>query len=172
MLMPLLSHWLPHHATEPITSVSDRRRGIEIMRTVTALSAAFGVVFCAAGCTAFQSPAVGDWQGTMSASPGAGGLGALAIGFAAAATGNTPANLTLKNDGTGYLKLPTAPERPMTWKMDGDRVLLFVRRDAASTPASGNNASDTALVGKLSEEKKTLTFDLGPVQFAMTKQPK
>ena len=148
------------------------------MRTVTVLSSTFLAVVCLAGCAVFQGPAVGDWSGPVSASPSAGGLGALAAGFATAAIGNTPATLTLKSDGTGYLKLPTAPERPVTWKADGDRVLLFVRKEGDADKGgailtSGRSPSpEDALIGRLSEDKKTLTFDLGPVQVAMTKPSK
>jgi hypothetical protein len=92
-------------------------------------------------------------------------MGAMLAGAAAMAMGNSPATLTLKNDGTGYLKIPNAPERAITWKMDGERIVLSGMQD-------NKTGSDSSIVGRLSEDKKTLTFDLGPVKFDMKKQEK
>ncbi|RYG86956.1 MAG: hypothetical protein EON58_21155 [Alphaproteobacteria bacterium] len=152
--------------------------------SLSALSCALIVT----GCSLIQSPVVGDWSGNMTASPQSGGIGAMIGGFATAMVGNAPAELTLKADGTGYLKIPSAPEQIITWKMDGERVLLTLpdsNNNHEATPGSSGvisgssrtsspspNASEGPIIGKLSEDKKTLTFDLGPIQFAMTKQAK
>jgi len=123
-----------------------------------------------AGCALVPSPAVGDWSGKMTASPQGGMVGALATGMTAMMGGDPSAKLTLKSDGTGYLKVMAAPESTITWKADGDRILLSGMSDPATKTASP--APDEPIIGRLSDDKKTLTFDLGPVQFSLAKATK
>ncbi len=121
------------------------------------LFAALAAVVLLAGCALMPPPAVGEWSGDMTAAPQGGAMGALAAGMIGAA-GGTNAELTLKADGTGYVKAMSAPERPITWKMDGDRVLI--------------SGSSQEIIARLSDDKKTLNVDMGMVQFALTKKAK
>jgi hypothetical protein len=115
-----------------------------------------------------QSPAVGEWSGKMAASPQSGVLGALATGMSTAMGGEPTATLTLKNDGTGYMKVMSAPEQAITWKVDGERVLLYGMSEPPKN--SAQPASTEPIIGKLSEDKRSLMFDLGPVQFNLAKK--
>ena len=126
--------------------------------------------FLLVGCSLMQSPAVGDWSGKMTAAPQSGVMGALATGMTAVMGGDPTANLTLKSDGTGYMKVMTAPEQAITWKADGERILLY----GMSAPAKNNTApaSQEPIIGKLSDDKKSMMFDLGPVQFNLAKKAK
>ncbi|MBC8142387.1 MAG: hypothetical protein H7Y38_13205 [Armatimonadetes bacterium] len=128
------------------------------------LFAALAATVMLAGCSLMPSPAVGEWSGAMTAAPQGGAMGALAAGMLGAA-GGANAELTLKSDGTGYIKAMSAPERPITWKMDGDRVLI------AGTEGF-QNGSKEGIVARLSEDKKTMNVDMGVVQFALTKKEK
>lgn len=132
------------------------------------LVATVSCTFLLVGCSLMQSPAVGEWSGKMAASPQSGVMGALATGMSTAMGGDPTANLTLKSDGTGYLKVMSAPEQAITWKVDGERVLLY----GMSAPSKNTSqpASSEPIIGKLSEDKKSLMFDLGPVQFNLAKK--
>lgn len=100
-------------------------------------------------------------------------MGAMISGIATATIGDAPATLDLKSNGTGYLKIPSGPEQQITWKTDGDKVLLYgMSSKEQNNNASPSSSSDDPIIGNLSEDKKTLTFDLGPVQFALTKKDK
>ncbi len=140
------------------------------MMRFSAVLAAASCTFLLAGCSLMQSPAVGDWSGKMTAAPQSGVIGALATGMTAAMGGDPTANLTLKSDGTGYLKVMSAPEQVITWKADGERILLY----GMGEPPKGNAspAPEEPIIGKLSEDKKSLMFDLGPVQFNLARKAK
>ncbi len=141
-----------------------------MMLRYSALLASVSCALLLTGCSLMQSPAVGEWSGKMTAAPQSGVMGALATGMTSAMGGDPSATLTLKSDGTGYLKVMTAPERPITWKADGERILLTGMSQDKNQSAS--SSSSEPIVGKLSEDKKTMTFDLGPVQFSLNKTAK
>lgn len=140
------------------------------MLRFSALVAIASCAFTLVGCSLMQSPAVGEWSGKMTASPQSGMIGAFATGMTAAMGGDPVANLTLKSDGTGYLKVMATPEQAITWKVDGERILLY----GMNEPSKGNSstASSEPIIGMMSEDKKALLFDLGPVQFNLAKKAK
>ena len=140
------------------------------MIRLSALIATASCAFLLVGCSLMQSPAVGEWSGKMSASPQSGMIGAFATGMTTMMAGEPSASLTLKSDGTGYMKVITAPEQAISWKTDGDRILLYGMGETSKGNASP--APEEPIIGKLSEDKKSLTFDLGPVQFDLTKKVK
>ncbi|MBC8134541.1 MAG: hypothetical protein H8F28_01470 [Fibrella sp.] len=140
------------------------------MMRLSALVATASCAFLLVGCSLMQSPAVGDWSGKMSAAPQSGMIGAFATGMTTMMAGEPSASLTLKSDGTGYMKVMTAPEQAITWKADGDRILLYGMGETPKGNASP--APDEPIIGKLSEDKKSLMFDLGPVRFNLAKKAK
>ena len=143
------------------------------MKRIVAVVALVSCTVLVAGCSLLQSPAVGDWSGTMTAAPQGGVMGAIASGFVTATVGNT-ASLSLRADGTGYVKMMSAPEQQITWKADGDRVLIRGIRSGAdgvttASPAPSVSEND-AVIARLSADKKTLTVDAGPVVFTLARQ--
>ncbi len=113
---------------------------------------------------------VGTWSGTVQASQKSGGgiLGDLAAALGQAALGGQ-ATLTLKLGGTGYLKIGSMPERAITWKADGDKVILS-GASASGTETDKSTGVSGELVGTLSSDGQTLTLDLGPVSVALAKK--
>lgn len=130
-----------------------------------AFAAALVCPFVVTGCALMPSPAVGEWTGTMTANPQGGAIAQMGAGMLGA-MGSATADLTLKADGTGYARAMGAPERPITWKMDGDRVLIF-----GANAGKNANPSD-AMVARLSEDKRTLLLDMGPIQVNLQKKTK
>jgi hypothetical protein len=110
----------------------------------------------AAGC-ARQSPAVGEWKGQVS---GGGPLGAIA-----AQTGMGSASMSLKPDGTGFVKAGPTPERPVKWtEKDGKVVFSFADPNQKGAPENGD------LVGTLADDGRTMSVDLGPLKVTFEKQ--
>ncbi|MBC7805208.1 MAG: hypothetical protein H7145_03560 [Akkermansiaceae bacterium] len=138
------------------------------MMRFSALIAIASCTFTVVGCSLVRSPAVGEWSGKMTAAPQSGMIGAFATGMTAAMGGDPSASLTLKSDGTGYMKVMTAPEQAITWKADGERILLYGMEKPSKAEASP--APEEPIIGKFSEDKKSLVFDLGPVQFNLAKK--
>jgi len=133
-----------------------------------AISASISCAVLLAGCSLAPSPAVGEWSGKMMAPP-QGSMNQLAL-LAIGIMGDNPsARLSLKGDGTGYLKIPNAPERPVSWRMDGDRIILGGADAIAATTTASSHGQ---VVGRLSDDKKTITLDLGLVQFSLAKAAK
>lgn len=127
--------------------------------------AALAAITLLAGCALAPPPAVGEWTGTLTAAPQGGAMSGLATGMLTMAGGGN-VDLTLKADGTGYVKAMSAPERPITWKADGDRVLIYGASGAtAAAPGEG-------IVARLSGDKKTLALDFGPVKSDLHKKNK
>jgi hypothetical protein len=117
----------------------------------------------AEGC-ARQSPAVGTWKGR----PVAGGLLGQALGRS-----NLEATVTLNADGTGFAKLPPAPEQPVTWAEKDGKVTLTVGGAGSAPPNATQNpaapGSGGTVVGTLAEDGRTMRVDLGPVQLELEK---
>lgn len=103
-----------------------------------------------AGC-ARVSPAVGTWTGSV---------------------GPQTATVTLSPDGKGFLKLPVLPEQPVNWTEENNKVTLTIGAAAAGTTQGGRSGSGaaSALVGTLSDDKRAMTIDLGPIEIALKKQ--
>lgn len=65
-------------------------------------------------------------------------------------------NLTLNADGTGFLKVAKHKEEPISWKQEGQKVLLT--KDA-----------DTSYVGTMAEDGRSMTIDMGEVKVELTR---
>src|SRR4028119_2378003 len=77
-----------------------------------------------AGCSR-TSPAAGTWSGTVQVSQPKNSTGPLgAAGFLLGMSLNGPCRLTLKPDGTGFFKMSIAPERPVLWTQEDNKVIL------------------------------------------------
>lgn len=108
-----------------------------------------------AGC-ARVSPAVGTWTGTADAGP-------LPV--------NQTATVTLSPDGRGFVKLAIIPEQPVNWTEENNKVILTIGGAAAGTTQGGRSGSGaaSALVGTLSDDKKTMNIDLGMAKLTLKK---
>ncbi len=131
---------------------------------VAGMTAALTVgLLVAEGC-ARQSPAVGTWTGR----PVAGGLLGQALGRA-----NLEATVTLNADGTGFVKLPPAPEQPATWTEKDGKVTLTVGGTGGASPQAAPDpaapGSGGTVVGTLAGDGRTMRVDLGPVQLELEK---
>ena len=86
-----------------------------------------------------------------------------------------PSTLSLKGDGTGFLKIAATPERPIAWTQEGNKVILRSREEDRPKPdpakERNEDSDDGPIVGTLSEDGKTLTLDLGLFTVALTQQP-
>lgn len=120
------------------------------------------------GCSQ-TSPLVGTWSGTpsvaQSSNPMAGMAGAM-LGMSM----NGQCTLTLKADGTGFLKVPIAPERAIAWSEEDGKVILRPR-DEDKAPTSQSTPASGSTVGTLSADKQQLDLDLGILKIAFKKQP-
>ncbi len=85
--------------------------------------------------------------------------------------GKGECTLTLKADGTGFLKVPIAPERAIAWSEEDGKVIFRPRDEdkAVSNAASAPGMGST--VGTLSADKQQLDLDLGILKIAFKKQP-
>ncbi|HLJ56710.1 MAG TPA: hypothetical protein VKT77_16850 [Chthonomonadaceae bacterium] len=117
------------------------------------------------------SPLVGTWTGKSKAEETQG-----LAGLAMAVAGDQlvgPCSLTLNANGNGYLKVAKTPEAAVTWRQDGNKIVLTGA--TASTVAGGARAkpsaskSDTA-VATLGSDGRTMTIDMGQVTVSLTKQ--
>ena len=123
------------------------------------------------GC-ARTSPAVGSWLGEVKIEPpknaGMMGMATMMLGQSI----NGPCQLTLKPDGTGFMKISIAPEAPILWSEEDGKVIIRKRFDTEKTPdkKSEEKSDNGTLVGTMSEEKQALTLDLGITKVEMNKQ--
>ena len=120
----------------------------------------------AAGC-GHGTRAAGTWTGLVK--PGNGPVSDL---IANAMKG--PSDLTLNPDGTGFLKISGVPEEPISWKQEGDKLILQSRPLSSSQAAPGglitvNSVPLQILVGTLSQDGNTLRIDLGQVSLDMNR---
>lgn len=114
------------------------------------------------------SPLVGKWTGEAK----------LATGndltkIANALSGNEmtgASRLTLNADGTGFMKVAKRPERPITWKQDGQKVILAETGNAKHNDTTGETSeSMQSYVGTLSDDGTALTIDMGKVKVKLAK---
>jgi hypothetical protein len=113
---------------------------------------------------AIISPLVGNWTGKSEVK---GGDLAKALNGLAGGPLTGPSTLTLKADGTGYLKVADKAERPITWKQDGDKVVIEVKsaeREASSEPV-------TTWIATTSSDRRFMTIDLDDVKVKLSKNP-
>jgi len=81
-----------------------------------------------------------------------------------------PSTLTLKPDGTGFIKVADRAERPISWKQEDDRVIMQYRRvDDSKSPSGSEN---DAWVGDLSSDRRTMTIDLDNVKVTVKHEEK
>jgi hypothetical protein len=116
------------------------------------------------------SPLVGNWTGEAKLTTGSD-----LTKLANALTGDQmtgASKLTLQANGTGYLKVAKSPERPITWRQDGKRVVLegAVGKTDASGNKSSSDKSDNTFVGTLTESGTSMTIDLGQAKVSLTKE--
>jgi hypothetical protein len=74
--------------------------------------------------------------------------------------------LTLNGDGTGFMKVAKGAEQPVTWKQEGPKVIVEKRSIEEKTKSPD---SEGPYVATLSEDKKTMTFDMGNVKVVLSK---
>lgn len=122
------------------------------------------VAAAAAGC-AQQSPLVGTWSGTAQVTLPPNNP---AMALAGAMAGPQASSLVLNPDGTGTFRVANLAERAVTWKDEGNRVVL---RDQAGAKAGGNAPASGDVVGTLSSDKQTLTVTLSKATATLKKQP-
>lgn len=132
------------------------------------------VTFCFCGCSntsgvsagsppPILSPLAGKWEGKSDVKGGdlAKALNGLAGG---PLTGHS--TLTLNSDGTGFLKVADKPERPISWKQEGEKVVISTREAGATSDSAGKDT----WVGTLSGDKKSMTIDMEDVKVTLSKQ--
>ena len=106
------------------------------------------------------SPLAGKWTGDSEVK---GGDLAKALNSLAGGPLTGPCALTLNSDGTGYLKVADKAERPITWKQDGEKVLIDIRpADSATEPLP-------SWVGTISRDGKNMTIDMEDVKVKLSK---
>lgn len=142
-----------------------------LMRILRFLPLIVVATLMAMGCAA-TSPLVGVWSGTpkvtQSSNPMAGMAAAmLGMGMKGECT------LTLKADGTGFLKVPIAPERAIAWSEEDGKVILRPRDEDKGVAETGKSAAtgSGSTVGTLSADKQQLDLDLGILKIAFKKKP-
>ncbi|HTE21072.1 MAG TPA: hypothetical protein VK689_22120 [Armatimonadota bacterium] len=123
------------------------------------------LVFAAAGC-AQQSPLVGTWTVTAQLTLPPNNP---AMALAGAMAGPQASTLVLNPDGTGTFRVAGLAERAVTWKEEGDRVVL--RNQAGAKASSNAPAAGGDVVGNLSSDKQTLTVTLSVATATLKKQP-
>jgi hypothetical protein len=170
-----------------VPGLPDRRLSMAHTRTLQCVTAAVAAVFCTilVGCEATPttttggapsirvalSPLAGTWSGKSDLKDK--GLGSFqnALGRDQL-TG--PSSATLSADGTGFVKASDQPERPVTWRAEGEKVLFEPRStgDATAPPPAGDDpvAGSGGFVGTLSEDRKTLVLDLPKVTVTLRRK--
>ena len=82
-----------------------------------------------------------------------------------------PSSLTLNGDGAGYLKVADLPERPISWKQEGDRVIPETRHvGAANRPSETDGTGTGPWVGRLLENRSTMVIDMEQVKVTLNQQ--
>jgi hypothetical protein len=101
------------------------------------------------------SPLAGKWTGKSEVK---GGDLAKFANSVAGGPLTGPSSLTLDSDGTGYMKVADGPERPISWKQEGDRVIIETRGVEGASDKHAD--SDGPWVGHLSNDRRTMTIDM------------
>src|SRR4051812_30927405 len=112
------------------------------------------------------SPVIGTWTG-KSKLVHSDGLAGLATALAGDQV-EGPSTLTLQTNGNGYLKVAKTPERAITWKQDGKKLVLSHVGGSAAKGEQGKGDEDA--VATLSDDDKTMTIDLGQLKVTLNKQ--
>lgn len=112
------------------------------------------------------SPVIGNWTG-KSKLEHSDGLAALATALAGDQV-EGPSTLTLQSNGNGYLKIAKMPERAITWRQDGKKLVLSHVGGSNTKGESGKGDDDA--VATLSDDDKTMTIDLGQLKVTLNKQ--
>jgi hypothetical protein len=112
--------------------------------------------------SALISPLAGKWSGKSEVK---GGDLQKLLNSAAGGPLTGPSTLTLSAGGTGFLKVADKPERPISWKQEGKKILVETRAissDAGSQPGG-------QWVGTVSEDNRTMTIDMEDVKVVLSK---
>jgi hypothetical protein len=153
------------------------------MRTITKLVTALLSIFFLAGCASRNPSTVNASSGGILASPLTGKWGGKSDmkdkgldTFANALAGGPltgPSSLTLNPDGTGFLKVADLPERPISWKQEGEKVIIEKRSIQQGTSSGGEQGDlgDGPWVATLSPDQKALKIDMGKVTVTLNKEP-
>jgi hypothetical protein len=108
------------------------------------------------------SPLAGKWSGKSEVK---GGDVAKALNSLAGGPLTGPSSLTLNSDGTGYFKVADKAERPITWKQDGEKLLIQARR----VDEDASSEAGAVWVGTVSGDGKYLTIDMEEVKVRLSK---
>ena len=107
-------------------------------------------------------PVVGSWSGKSELKGG--DLQKVANELAGGPlTGHS--SLTLNADTTGFLKVADQPERPIAWKLEGQKIILQVQ----SLQPDSHEGNGGPWVGTLSSDGRTMTIDMEQVRVILTK---
>src|SRR5438067_11035021 len=114
------------------------------------------------------SPLIGSWTGKSDIK------GSDLDKFANSIAGGPltgPSSMTLNADGTGFLKVADQPERPISWKAEGDKVILQGRSIGAAhgqdTSQTERADADGPWVGTLGVDRKSMVIDMGKVKVTL-----
>jgi hypothetical protein len=126
------------------------------------------------GCSR-TSPVVGTWSGEVQMKPQSKNSPLGGLGMMMGQQLKGPCTLTLKPDGTGFLKVSITPERPIAWTVEDNKVLLNSRDANASetgnnkTTAQPGNPTQGSLVGTLTPDQQSMTLDMGIIEVLLKK---
>lgn len=105
------------------------------------------------------SPVIGKWTGKSEVKGG--DLQKFANSVAGGPlTG--PSSMTLNSGGTGFLKVADRPEIPISWKEEGDRLVL--QPSGVNGPSDAKAGSGGPWVAKWSNDARTWTIDMEKVK--------
>ncbi len=150
---------------------------MQVWRQWTKL-ALLGMVFCVGiltGCNR-TSPVTGTWSGEVQMKQQSNNTPLGGLGLMMGQQLKGPCTLTLKPDGTGFLKVSIMPERPVAWTVEDNKVLLSSRD--ANTSETTNNAKPAeqsggptqgSIVGTLAPDQQSMTLDMGIIEVALKK---
>ena|SRR5579871_4330434 len=117
---------------------------------------------------ALTSPVVGTWSGQAKLA-----TGNTLVKIKNALSGDKmtgDSRLTLKADGTGFLKIAKQPERAVVWRQEGHKLILQPQEIGADGTVQTSATDKNSYVGTLSEDGKTITLDMGEVKVSLLKQ--
>jgi hypothetical protein len=128
-----------------------------------------------AGCSR-TSPVAGTWSGEVQIKPQSKNDPLATLGMLMGRQLKGPCTLTLKPDGTGFLKVSMTPERPIVWTVEDNKVLLNSRdgeapgtTNSTKTTAQQSGPMQTSIVGTLAPDQQSMTLDMGIIEVPLKK---
>lgn len=155
----------------------EQMAGGEVMKRIAAMVVVFMAGGLLAGCqggtgtvnagpvSKALSPLAGKWTGKSDMK------GNDLDKFANSVAGGPltgPSSMQLNADGTGFLKVADQPERPISWKQEGDRVILEPRGVEGTSDAKTTNLGGP-WVGRLSTDRDTIVIDMEKVKVTLNR---